>query len=52
MIDHLKQQCTDGQIDSEKHSTLKIREATLESQVQQLLSELKDAKKNHTPVSS
>ena len=51
MISHLKQQLADSRVDGEQLATLRIRETTLETEVQQLLDDLADAKKNYTPVS-
>ncbi len=52
MIRHLRQQLNDSEVDKEKLATLKIKEASLETQVKDLLDDLHDAKKSHTPVSN
>lgn len=52
MIRHLRHQLAEAEVDQEKLSTLKIREATMETQVKELLDELQEAKKSHAPVST
>ncbi|XP_064629139.1 centrosomal protein of 162 kDa-like [Lineus longissimus] len=49
MVVHLKDQLYKAQMEVEHASVLKIREATLETQVKQLLEDLRDAKKSQTP---
>ena len=51
MVRHLRHQITEAEADQEKLSILKIREATLETQVRELMDELQEAKKTHAPVS-
>jgi protein QN1 len=50
MVVHLKDQLHKAEMVAEHVSVLKIREVTLETQVKQLLEDLRDAKKSHTPV--
>ena len=52
IIKHLKKQVQDKFVDADQVSVLRIREAALEAQVQQLLQDLQEAKKHHTPVRS
>ena len=52
MVRHLRHQIAEAEVDQEKLSTLKIREATLETQIKELMDELQEAKKTHAPVSS
>ena len=51
MVRHLRHQIAEAEVDQEKLSTLKIREATLETQIKELMDELQEAKKTHAPVS-
>ena len=51
VIGHLKSQMTRTQVDTEALAALRIREASMETQLRQLLDELKDAKKSFNPVS-
>ena len=51
MLRHLREQLAEYKVDSERLSMLKIQNTTLESQVTELLAELREACKNHTPVS-
>ena len=49
-MDHLRQQLVTAQVDAEKYSAMKIREAALDTQVKSMLEELREAKRSHTPV--
>lgn len=52
MLSHLRTQLAQAQVCSEQVSVLKIRETALETQVKQLTEEVREAKRNHTPVST
>lgn len=49
LINHLKEQLVNTQVDGEKLSMLTIREVVLENQVKQLTDKLEEAKKTHSP---
>lgn len=51
MLKHLKSQSVKAELDAEDLVQAKIREAALETQVKQLLEDLKEAKSAFTPVS-
>ncbi len=50
VVRHLRQQVAEAESRQQQLATLKTREATLETTVEQLTEELKEAKRSHAPV--
>ena len=51
MIKHLQEQLLEARVDTDSLSAARVREQLLKTEVEQIMHDLNEAKKSHSPVS-